>query len=151
MNSSIEIAEAVKLAEKLIARTREGKLAWEPDGILQMIGVNTDMSQATNFATALEDNLKATVYLKGSGQELAFSLVEVEPKSHTPKSLLAASSTKDILNVSVEKDPSYGYDTVDEKQLAGLLLDLYGLARRAALKLDVSLQRALTYLDKLAV
>ena len=57
---------------------------------------------------------------------------------------------KEILNVSIEKNPSFGYDTMADKHLAELLLDLYGLARRSALKIDGTVQKALTYLDQLA-
>jgi hypothetical protein len=151
MNSSIEIDEAVKLAEKLIARTREGKLAWEAVG-----GMASNFSGATAFTTKLEGNLKATVSIVKPEQDaqLAFSLVEVEfvPAIENPSLLRKIQvPDKEVLAVSVEKDPSYGYDTADEKQLAGLLIDLYGLARRSALKIDGSVQKALSYLDKIAV
>jgi len=36
-------------------------------------------------------------------------------------------------------------------RLNGLLVDLYALARRSALKIDGSVEKALNYLDKLAV
>jgi hypothetical protein len=151
MNSSIEITEAVKLAEKLIARTREGKLPWEADGTLRGMSGTTDYSgAATAFTTTLEGNLKASVSIVKPEQDaqLAFSLVEFNPRATL---LPRGESDKDVLSVSVERDPSYGYDTVQEKQLAGLLIDLYGLARRSALKIDGSVQKALTYLDKIAV
>jgi hypothetical protein len=148
MNSSIEIDEAVKLVEKLIARTREGKLRWEADGIF--MAAITNLSGATAFKTTLEGNLKATVSIVKSEQDtqIAFSLVEVDPQGTL---LTGIEPDKDVLSVSVEKDPSYGYDSVGEKLLAKLLIDLYGLARRSALKIDGSVQKALTYLDKIAV
>jgi hypothetical protein len=154
MNSSIEMTEAVKLADKLIARTREGKLSWEADGIMA-----ASISRATAFTTMLEGNLKATVSMMSPGrdEQLAFSLVEVDPQRHDGYDLISIvgnetlSPNIDVLSVSVEKDPSYGYDSVDEKQLAGLLIDLYGLARRSALKIDGSVLKALSYLDKIAV
>jgi hypothetical protein len=141
MNSSIEITEAVKLADKLIDRTREGKLLWEVSG--------TDPWGATAFTTTLEGNLKATVSIVKPEQDtqIAFSLVEIDPR-WTP--LSGGERDKEVLSVSVEKEPSYGYDTKAEKQLAGLLVDLYGLARRSALKIDGSVEKALTYLDRLA-
>jgi hypothetical protein len=168
MNSSIEIAEAVKLAQKLIARTREGKLTWEADEIphnFLMSTTGTDMSEATAFTTSLEGNLRATVSMI-KDEVLKFTLVEAplpslvasllgtvvttEPVS-PEKDVLKVSVKKDALSVSVEKDPSYGYDTVAEKQLAGLLVDLYELARRSALKIDGSVEKALSYLDRIAV
>lgn len=149
MNSSIEIAEAVKLVDKLIARTREGKLPWEAAGIMRTIKGSTDLSGATSFTTALEGNLKATVSIEKPEQDtqLVFSLVE----SDLGRTLLTGGPDKEVLGVTVEKDPSYGYDTKEEKQLAGQLVDLYRLARRSALKIDGSVEKALSYLDKIAV
>lgn len=143
MNSSIEITEALKLVDKLIDRTREGRLQWEVAG-------TDDQWGAIAFTTALEGNLKATVSVVKPVQDtqLAFSLVEFDTRGTL---LTGIEPNKEVLSVSVEKDPSYGYDTKQEKQLAGLLIDLYGLARRSALKIDSSVQKALTYLDKIAV
>jgi hypothetical protein len=150
MNSSIEMTEAVKLADKLIARTREGRLQWEAPGIMQSLVGITDVSGVTTFATTLEGNLKATVSIVKPERDpqVAFSLAESDPR----RTLLTGSEPdKEVLSVSVEMDPSLGYDTKDEKQLAGLLIDLYGLARRSALKIDGSVQKALSYLDRIAV
>jgi len=80
-----------------------------------------------------------------------FSLVEFNTFAANLLSEVKDYSAKEVLSVSVEKDPAYGYDTPGEKQLAGLLVDLHGLARRSALKIDGSVQKALTYLDKIAV
>jgi hypothetical protein len=148
MNSSIEISEAVKLARKLIDRTREGKLPWEADGILRSIVATTDLSGATAFTTTLEGSLKAKISVNRLGQDekLAFSLVEFDPRAS-----LNSIPDKEVLSVSVEKDPSFGFDTMDEKQLAGLLIDLYKLSRRSALKIDGSVEKALSYLDRIAV
>jgi hypothetical protein len=150
-NSSIEIAEALKLTQKLIARTREGKLTWEATGILRNVMAPTNLSRATAFATTLEGNLKATVSIVKPEQDtqIAFSFVEFDPRGTLQ--LTGVEPDKEVLSVSVEKDPSYGYDTVEEKQLAGLLVDLYGLARRSALKIDGSVEKALSYLDRIAV
>jgi hypothetical protein len=145
MNSSIEVAEAVKLAEKLIARTREGRLSWE-------LSDTVDYSGDASFTTALEGNLKAKVSTSGSGQNLSFSLVEFDPRHERPTAPgdVFVHPDKDILSVSMERDPSFGFDTMEEKHLVEFLVDLYGLARRSALKIDGSVQKALTYLDQLA-
>jgi len=84
---------------------------------------------------------------------LVFSLVEFDPQWQSSMSLIAsvnAKPDKEILSVSIEKDPSFGYDTPDEMRLNGLLVDLYALARRSALKLEGSVEKALTYLDRIA-
>lgn len=147
MNSSIEISDAIKLARKLIDRTREGRLPWEA-GILQMAPTK-DLSGATAFTTTLEGNLRAKVSLdrQGHDEQLAFSLVEFDSRG----TLLTSNPDTEVLSVAVEKDPSLGYDTGDERQLAGLLLDLYRLGRRSALKIDGSVEKALSYLDRIAV
>jgi hypothetical protein len=130
-------------------------LPWEADGILLKIGATTDLSGATAFTTTLEGNLKAKVSIMKLGQDefLAFSLVEFDPRGHGSALLASvdANPDKDVLSVGVEKDPSFGYDSVEERQLAGLLTDLYGLARRSALKIDGSVEKALSYLDRIAV
>jgi hypothetical protein len=105
MNSSIEISEAVKLARKLIDRTREGRLPWEAN-LLPMMAPHTDLSGATAFTTTLEGNLKAKVSISRLGQDeqLAFSLIEFDPRA----TLLTSAADKEVLSVSVEKDPSFG-------------------------------------------
>jgi hypothetical protein len=157
MNSSIEVSEAVTLAQKLIQRTMDGKLSWEADDVENLAFV------PNRFTTVLEGNLRARVSCTVNG-DLDFSLVELDnaapvsgviayDKSPTPPARLPRVgnySEKEVLRVSVEKDPAYGFDTPEEKQLAGLLVDLHGLARRSALRVAGSVERALTYLDKIA-
>ncbi len=144
MNSSIEVSEAATLAQKLIQRTVDGKLSWEAD--------NTEteaFSGSTRFTTVLEGNLRATVACTVNG-DLSFSLVEFNTTETKFIAGVLGSSEKEVLRVSVERDPAFGYDTPAEKQLAVLLVDLYGLARRSALKVAGSVERALTYLDRIA-
>jgi hypothetical protein len=156
MNSSIEISDSLNLAHKLIDRTRDGKVSWEASGIGMSVFSPTDVSGATAFSTTLQGNLRAEVSLSKQNQDelLEFSLVEFVPFEITPATnLLAHVSTPDreILRISVEKDPSFGFDSPSERELSRVLLDLYSLARRSALKIEGSVQKALTYLDKLAV
>jgi hypothetical protein len=82
--------------------------------------------------------------------DLDFSLVEFNTFGTTLLTGAPSTSGKEVLRVSVAKDPAYGYDSPAEKQLARLLVDLHGLARRSALKVSGSVERALTYLDKIA-
>ena len=150
MNSSIEIAEAAKLAQKLIDRTVEGKLFWEA---VEIAGMSVQARfYEDRFSTRLEPNLRATVSQSGR-ENLSFSLVE-NPESRDLISMvpssLSPSREKVVIDVSIEKDPPYGYSTPQEKLLAGLLVDLYGLARRSALKMDASVERVLSYLDRIA-
>ena len=155
MNSSIEIAEAVKLARKLIDRTREGKLHWASEQDVTTAESNDkDASREKSFSIVLEGNLKAIVSNLVLGREdlLAFSLVELDPRWLSPiAAMLTAESCADrkILDVGLERNPSFGYDTEDERKLAGHLVDLYALARRSALKIDGSVEKALKYLDNL--
>jgi hypothetical protein len=153
MNSSIEILDSLKLVDKLIDRTRDGKVSWEASGILKMAFTPTDLSGATSFSTTLEGNLRAEVSLNSRDKEdsLAFTLVEFVPAGTTLLTAITSKPDKEILNVSVDRDPSFGFDTPTERELSKALVDLYSLARRSALKIEGSLQKALTYLDRLAV
>jgi len=153
MNSSIEIIDSLKLVDKLIDRTRDGKVSWEASEILQMAFTPTDISGATSFSTTLEGNLRAEISLNSRNKEdsLAFSLVEFVPGGTTLLTSMTSKPDKEILSVSVDKDPSFGFDTQAERELSKALVDLYSLARRSALKIEGSVQKALTYLDKLAV
>jgi hypothetical protein len=149
MNSSIEITEAAKLAEKLIDRTVEGKLSWEAVAEAHMMAPLLNMSDAKSFTTQLEPNLKATVSQRGE-DVLDFSLVEFVQLSSFAPPIEKPYPDKIVISVSVEKDPPYGYDTKEEKYLAGRLVDLFGVARRSALKIDASVEKALSYLDRIA-
>jgi len=153
MNSSIEIIDSLKLVDKLIDRTRDGKVSWEASEIRQMAFTPTDISGATSFSTTLEGNLRAEISLNSRNKEdsLAFSLVEFVPGGTTLLTSMTSKPDKEILSVSVDKDPSFGFDTQAERELSKALVDLYSLARRSALKIEGSVQKALTYLDKLAV
>ncbi len=115
----------------------------------------TDLSGATAFSTTLEGNLKAKVRPASWGKMSIWDSLSLSSihGGHSSTLLVSADTNpdKEVLSVSVEKDPSFGYETVDEKQLAGLLIDLYKLARRSALKIDGSVEKALSYLDRIAV
>jgi hypothetical protein len=137
-NSPIEIADAVTVVGKLVDRTREGKLVWQTDGI--------------HYTTTFGPNLRARV---SDSNAFDFSLVEFDPRSGATwaSAILGDEPSvpdKEVLNVSVERDPAYGYDTIEEKGLAELLRDMVVLARRSALDVNSSVQKALTYLDKIA-
>jgi hypothetical protein len=151
MNSSIEIVEAARLAEKLIARTVEGKLSWEivsdfPERSADIPNASPD---AACFTTQLETGLKATVRQRLE-EILQFSLTEVIGLHPLVPAINNANTDKVVISVSVEKDPPYGYGTPQEKFLAGRLVDLYEVARRSALKIDSSVEKALSYLDRIA-
>jgi len=146
MNSSIEMAEAAKLAQKLIDRTIEGKLYWEAVELLMHAMSQEPPLAATTFSTRLEPNLRATVG-KSGGEHLAFSLVENPAEDFAS---MTTSREKVVIDVAVERDPPYGYDSKQDKLLATLLVDLYAVARRSALKMDTSVEKALSYLDRIA-
>lgn len=147
MNSSIEINDAITILRKLIDRTREGKLGWQ-------------VSQG-GYAATLKPNLMVKVYDDEIGEDntrLAyFDLVEFDAEydAQFERALgFTATGTrtpdKEVLSVSVEKNPPYGYSTVEEKNLASLLTDMLALGRRSALGVNASMEKALSYLDKIA-
>ena len=148
MNSSIEINDANTILKKLVDRTREGKLAWQ--------------SSQGGYSSTLKPNLRVEVYDGVAGEDGArlarFDLVEFdaeyEEQFENKFGALTATGTrnpdKEVLSVSVEKNPPYGYGTVEEKTLASLLTDMLALARRSALGVNASMEKALNYLDRIA-
>ena len=152
MNSSIEISEAAKLAQKLIDRTSEGRVHWstiEMVGTLQHAMSKEPAIYEDRFDTRLEPNLRASVCQIGSDY-LEFSLIETSEGNGAPSVFTNLPKETVVIDVHVEKNPPYGYDSQQEKYLAALLIDLYGLARRSALKMDASVEKALGYLDRIA-
>lgn len=147
MNSPIELTESVTLVNKLIDRTKERRLTWQAEAA-------AESDKAYRFSANLDPSLKAVIGY-GENQTLDFCLIEQDPRKnkfnplHNYDPPLAADRT--VIEVSIEKDPPYGYDTQEESDLSKLLVNLYELARRSAFQIDVSVSKALTYLDKLAV
>jgi len=135
MNSPIEMEQAQKLAEKLSARTQEGKISWN-------VGDGSILDEAS-YSVQLDSGLVAVIakQLRGKSSDIALSLKE---KSGIHES-------KEILKVTLEIDPPYGFDTSAERKTASQFADLFEYARRSALKYDKKVDRALDYLDKLAV
>jgi hypothetical protein len=142
MNSSIEIADAITILEKLIDRTREGRLSWQ--------------ATEDGYSTKLEPNLKVKIsdYESDGGETefWRFELIEFDPRGSGDfmGSILGLAPDKEVIHVTAEKSPSYGYGTIQEKNLTDLLANMSALARRSALDLNSSMKRALTYLDKIA-
>ena len=161
MNSQIELDESAKLACKLVERTRERKLGWEiAEASLGFCGHQEPSDKPADldrFATQLLGSVQQAVIGQRENGMLVFSLIEHDPR-WSSQSVLGAIAGFDpplvpdkvVLEVEIDKDPPYGYDTTQEQDLAALLIDLYGLARRSALKIDTSVEKALSYLDRIA-
>jgi len=161
MNSQIELTESVILANKLIDRTRERKLKWqvaEPSlGCAGRPDTSAESVELDRFSAPLLDPGQQAVIAQRTDGFLEFSLIEQDPRWANQSVLNAIvgfdpplSPDKTVLQVSVEKDPSYGYDTQEESDLSKLLVNLYELARRSAFQIDASVGKAINYLDQLA-
>ena len=150
MNSSIEMNQSFTLANKLMARTQEQKVVWNADSAMNPLtreSATINECTSSRFLTQLENGLQAKVSLEQLSKicSVTFSLVElVQVGDMSP-------IEKELLAVRVDVDPPYGFDTAEQKQLSKTLVELYELARRSALKIDASVNKALEYLDKLAV
>ena len=162
MNSQIELNESVTLVSKLIDRTRERKLKWQiAEPSLGYAGHQVDVSSSfvgeTRFATQLLDPNQQAVIGQREDGILEFSLIEHDPRWEDQSVSTAINgfdppliSDRTVLKVSIEMDPPYGYDTQEESDLSKLLVNLYELARRSAFMIAGSVEKALTYLDKIA-
>ena len=102
-----------------------------------------------NLPLWLEPNFRATVGKSGS-DVLRFSLVENPQVNTMVAAVLNSYREKVVIDVTVEEAPPDGHSSSQEKHLATLLVDLYGLARRSALKIEESVEKALSYLDRIA-
>lgn len=147
MNFSVEMKQTATLAKKLIARTQEGKIAWEAKPLIMMSAVTPDVFKSTRFVAFLENALSATIIFEEKDKLAFISFLLIE---RVDADLMTARE-KELLSVRVDVDPPYGFDTAEQKQLSKTLVELYELARRSALKIDASVNKALEYLDKLAV
>ena len=151
MNSQIALAESVPLVKRLIDRTRERKLSWKERSPIES-------STLSEFYTQLDPSQEAVIS-QCKDDIVKFSLTEHDPKWSEPP--VAGSlghlpdetwlPTRTVLQVSIEKDPSYGFDTQEESDLSNLLANLHELARWSAYQIDASVGKAISYLDKLAV
>jgi hypothetical protein len=153
MNSQIELTESVLLVNKLIDRTRERKLSWKER-------ISIESNKSSEFYAQLDPSQEAVIsQLEHNINILEFSLNEHDPRwsespvagslCHLPDNTWLPNRT--VLQVSIEKNPPYGYDTQEESDLSKLLVNLYELARRSAYQIDASVGKAINYLDKLAV
>jgi hypothetical protein len=161
MNSQIELTESVTLVSKLIDRTRERKLKWDiAEPSLGFAG-NTDTSvepvELDRFAARLLDPSQQAVIGQRDDGFLDFSLIEHDPRWQDQSILTAIEGfvpplvpDRTVLRVCIERDPSYGFDTQAEADLAKLLANLYELARRSAYQIDSSVGKAINYLDRIA-
>jgi hypothetical protein len=161
MNSQIELTESAVLVNKLIDRTLERKLKWQvADPSLVVAGhseVSTDSVELERFSAQLLIPSQQAVIGQRKDGFLEFSLIQRDPR-WSDSSIAAAvlgfdpplAQDKTVLQVSIEKDPSYGYDSKEEANLSKLLVNLYELARRSAYQIDASVGRAISYLDELA-
>ena len=149
------------LVSKLIDRTLERKLKWQvAEPSLGSAG-NSDKSvesvELNRFSAQLLDPSQQAVIGQREDALLEFSLIEHDPRWSDNSILTAVAGfvpplvpDRTVLQVSIEKDPAYGFDTQQVADLSKLLANLYELARRSAYQIDASVGRAINYLDQLA-
>jgi hypothetical protein len=129
-NTPYAISESSSLVAKLLARTEEGKIEWTEGGFIHT-GLET-------FDAALEGDLKVSISSDKEGVAFDVRLTN------------RIGDERRILYVSLEHDPSFGYDLPGESELYESLIQLHELARRSALKVDQSLANARDFLERLA-
>jgi hypothetical protein len=129
-NTPYAISESSSLVAKLLERTEESKIAWAEGGTY-----GPDME---TFETKLEGKLKVSISSDHSG--ITFTVLQEN----------STGRDRQMLSVSLEHDPSFGYDFPGESELHDSLIKLYELARRAALRVDENLAHARDYLERLA-
>lgn len=129
-NTPYAISESSALVAKLLARTEDSKISWN-EGAYSSAGTES-------FETELEGG----VLVRISSDKTSVSFEVLIKKDY--------GSDKRMLEVSLEHDPSFGYDLPGESELYPKLVELQEFARRSAFKVDQNLASTLDYLERLA-
>lgn len=132
-NTAYAISESSSLVPKLLARTEENKITWSDQSDFFPAAEAAEV-----FEAELEDDVKVTISSAPKAITFAVALKRM------------AGGDRSLLSVSLEHDPSFGYDLPGESELHESLIQLHELARRSALKVDQNLARARDFLERLA-
>lgn len=132
-NTPYAISEASALVTRLLARTEENKITWSDKTDLYSYPPNPE-----RFEAELEGDVKVSI--SSDESTLAFSVALKR----------TVGGDRLLLSVSLEHDPSFGYDLPGESELYESLTKLQEQARRSALKVDQNLANAREFLERLA-
>lgn len=132
-NTPYAISEATSLVVRLLARTEENKIVWSDRSDFLL-----SPADAETFEAELEGKVKVSISSDRSALTFAVTLKNM------------VGGDRQLLSVSLEHDPSFGYDLPGESELHDSLTKLHELARRSALKVDQNLANARDFLERLA-
>jgi len=146
-NSAYSIKEASSLVAHLIPLSAEGKLLWRTGSPIALKSLFSGAEEGAFFATQslgsyfaeLPDDL--TVELCNSPHALTFTLKGTDEQLQKRVELLA---------VSLEHEPKFGYDLPGESELYTQLSELYEYVRRSTLNIDQRLASVKSYLERIA-
>ena len=125
MNSAETVQESLDLANMLVKKTVERKLEWK----------------VSNEADAFLCELGSP-----SEQEAVFLIKREEYTYHFK---MTDAQGNDLVEVSVEEDPKYGFNLPTEAALVEQLKVLFEEARRTALQVEQKVDRVMSLLNKL--
>ena len=132
-NTPYAISEASDLVVRLIARTEENKIIWSD---------RSDFFSSPGAPETFESELEVDVKITISSDKSEINFVVALKRM--------AGGDRQLLSVSLEHDPSFGYDLPGESELYVNLFKLHELARRSALRVDQNLANARDFLERLA-
>jgi hypothetical protein len=132
-NTPYAISEATDLVTRLLARTEENKITWSD---------RTEFFSSPGAPEVFEAELEGEVKVSISSDQSTITFAVALKRGLTGDRVL--------LFVSLEHDPSFGYDLPGESELHDSLTQLQELARRSALKVDQNLAKARDFLERLA-
>jgi hypothetical protein len=121
-NSESSVSEALELAQPLIEKTTSQKLSWT---------ARFDAPDA--FEAAVQGEFRFIISKARDGYE--FRMLDKE--------------NNDLLDVEIEADPKYGYQSLEDRRLRDVLSELYEKSRRSAYKIDLKVQHARSLLKAL--
>jgi hypothetical protein len=132
-NTPYAISEASSLVIRLLARTEENKITW-----IDRSDFFSSPTAPEVFEAELEGDVKVSISSDQSAMTFSVALKHM------------VGGDRLLLSVSLEHDPSFGYDLPGESELHDSLTKLHELARRSALKVDQNLANARDFLERLA-
>lgn len=132
-NTPYAVSEASALVTRLLARTEENKINWK-----DRTDFFSSPASLETFEAELEGDVKVSISSDESTVTFTVALKQM------------VGGDRQLLSVSLEHDPSFGYDLPGERELHDSLAALQELARRSALKVDQNLANARDFLEKLA-
>jgi hypothetical protein len=114
--------QVIELVLPLIEKTKSQKLTW-----------GKSLRLTNSFEASVQEEFKFIIAKTGDGYEF----------------MMMDKQEMELLDIEVEANPRYGYETSEDEKLRNVLADLYDRSRRSALNVDRKVEQARSILQAL--